>query len=178
MATRGPKLNLKLEVIDVLARLEAITASATKLPLTRRAVINPQEIQELVTQARNSLPTDINEAQQIIRYRDTLISQAQAEAIRLRADAEQAAMQKVSETQIMKDARVKAEDIRDEAQREGQDILAQAEKQATSRIDGADTYAMEVLTRLEEELTALLATARRGIESLRDGQVLEEAPRD
>ena len=91
MADRGPKPETTLEIMATLDRMEAITGSATKLPLTRRAVINPKEIQDLVAHIRHALPTDISEALQIIRYRDTLISQAQAEASRLRADAEREA---------------------------------------------------------------------------------------
>ena len=172
MAERGAKLQPKLGIMDVIARLEAVTGSATKLPLTRRAVINPREMQDLVTQLRNSLPADINEALQIIRYRDTRISQAQTEAARIKADAEQEALQKVSETQIVTDAQVMAENIKSEAHGQQQALLADAEQQATSRVNGADAYALDVLTRLEEELTTLLSTARGGIESLKEGRVL------
>jgi len=174
MPERGPKLRPKLEIVDMIMRLEAITASATKLPLTRRAVINPREIQELVTQLRNALPSDINEALQIIRYRDTLVSQAQTDANRMRAKAEQEAMQKVSETQIVKDAKKMAAAITHEAQAERDALLAEAETQATIRIKGADEYAIDVLTRLDEELNTLQVTTRRGVESLKEGKVLGE----
>ncbi len=174
MADRGPKPETNLEIMATLDRMEAITGSATKLPLTRRAVINPKEIQDLVAHIRHALPTDISEALQIIRYRDTLISQAQAEASRLRADAEREALRLMSETQIVKDAHAMAESIAEDARQKGQATLAAAEGKASSRIGGADEYALEVLGRLEEELGSLLATARRGIESLRDGRVLEQ----
>ena len=174
MAERGTKLQPKLGIMDVITRLEAITGSATKLPLTRRAVINPREMQDLITQLRHSLPADINEALQIIRYRDTLISQAQTEAARVKAESEQEALQKISETQIVKDAQVMAENIKSEAHRQQQALLSDAEQQATSRVNGADTYALDVLARLEEELSTLLSTARGGIESLKEGRVLED----
>lgn len=176
MPERSPKLRPKLEIVDIIARLEAITNSATKLPLTRRAVINPREIQELVTQVRSALPTDINEALQIIRYRDTIISQAQADANRTRAKAEQEAMQKVSEAQVMRDAQAKAKEIVAEAEKERQALMVEAEKQAAARVQGADQYALEVLSRLEEEMNTLLQTTRRGIESLKEGKALDEDP--
>jgi len=174
MPDKAPNLNMKLEIVEIIGRLEAVTSSATKLPLTRRAVINPSEIQELVNQLRNCLPTDINEALQIIRYRDALVSQAQADASRMRGKAEQESMQKVSDTQIMRDARAKAQGILDQAGRERAAILAQAEKEAAEKVEGADRYAIEVLTRLEAEMDTLLGTARHGIESLKEGKALEE----
>lgn len=175
MTERGPKVRPKLEIVDLIARLEAITSSATKLPLTRRAVINPREIQELVSQLRSALPADMNEALQIIRYRDTIINQAQADATRARSKAEQEAMQKVSDTQIARDAQAKADQLLLDSEKERQALLAEAEKQALARIHGADQYAIEVLSRLEEELNTLLQTTRRGIESLKEGKVLEES---
>ena len=175
MPDKAPKLTAKLEIVDVIARLEAITGSATKLPLTRRAVINPREILELVNQLRNTLPTDINEALQIIRYRDALVSQAQTDASRMRSKAEQESMQKVSDTQIMRDAKIKAQALLEQAGRERAAILAEAEKEGAAKVEGADKYAIEVLTRLEEEMDTLLQTARRGIDSLKEGKVLEDA---
>jgi len=173
MPDKAPNLNAKLEIVEIISRLEAVTVSATKLPLTRRAVINPREIMELVNQLRNCLPTDINEALQIIRYRDALVSQAQTDATRMRSKAEQESMQKVSDTQLVRDARVKAQGILVEAGRERSIVLAQAEKEAAEKIEGADKYAIEVLTSLEEEMGTLLQTARHGIESLKEGKALQ-----
>ena len=175
MPDKAPKVNAKLEIVEIIDRLEAVTSSATKLPLTRRAVINPGEIQELVRQLRNSLPSDINEALQIIRYRDALVSQAQTDSSRMRSKAEQESMQKVSETQIVRDAKIKAQGILENAGKEREAVLVDAEKEAAAKIEGADKYAIEVLSRLEEEMDTLLQTARRGIESLKEGKVLGDA---
>ncbi len=175
MADRTPKIRPNLEMIEIINRLEAITGSATKLPLTKRAVINPREIQELVTQLRNSLPNDINEALQIIRYRDSLLQQAQTDATHVRNKAEQEALLKLSDSQIVKDAKKMAEGIIAEAREQQQAMLAEAEKQAQARVEGADTYAIDVLGRLEEELSALLQTTRRGVETLKEGKDLEKS---
>ncbi len=173
MAERGANTRPKLEIVEIIGRLEGLTGSATKLPLTKRAVINPKEVQELVTQLRNALPSDINEALQVIRYRDTMIHQAQSDATRMRNKAEEESMVKVSESQIVKDAQVKAKQIIAEANEQKKQVLRNAEKEAEEKLSGADSYALEVLTRLEEEMSTLLQTTRRGIESLREGKVLD-----
>lgn len=166
MAQGGPKLRMKMEILEVLDRLENIAASATKLPLTKRVVLNPQEIRELVGQVRNTLPADMNEAVQIIRYRDSIIAQAQADADRLRAGAQREAQEALSESQITKEARKKAEELKSAAQRQGRAILAEAQRQAASHASGADAYAVDVLRRLERELDTLLETARHGLQYL------------
>lgn len=161
-----PQVRGRLEVYELLTQLETLTGSATKLPLTRRAVINPAEVQDLVVRLRRSLPSDINEAQQILRYRDTFLSQAQADAKRLRATAEQEAIQKVSDSQVLQDAAKDADRIKAEAQRRAEEILIEADAQARQRIEGANAHAVDVLSRLEEELHALLQQARRGLDVL------------
>ena len=174
MTQRATPPRERLEIFDVLDRIEALTSSATKLPLTRRAVINPDDIQQLVDRLRRLLPSDITEAQQIIRYRDSFVLQAQTDAKRVRTAAEAEAMQKVSDTQVMHDARKAAEQLEEDARRRAEQMAIDAETQARARVEGADAYAIDVLHRLEEELGTLLGTARRGLESLSEGRELRE----
>jgi len=174
MAESAPNLQTRLQVFDLLDRLEALTASATKLPLTRRAVVNPAELQEVAARLRHLLPKEIVEAQQIIRYKDSLVQRAQVDAKRMRDAAEQEARHKISETQIMHDARREADELAAGARRRADETVAGSEAQARQRIEGADAYAMDVLRKLDEELTALLASARRGMEVLESGSHLDQ----
>ena len=174
MTQRATPPRDRLEIFDVLDRIEALTSSATKLPLTRRAVINPGDVQDLVTRLRQLLPSEITEAQQIIRYRESFVQQAQTDAKRIRNTAEAEALQKIADTQVMHDARKAAQQLEEDARRKVEQAVIDAEKQARSRVEGADAYAIDVLHRLEEELDTLLGTTRRGMESLRDGRDLGE----
>jgi hypothetical protein len=45
-------------------------------------------------------------------------------------------------------------------------VLSDAEAKARARVDGADSYALETLQQLEEDLTETVSTVRRGLESL------------
>ena len=166
MADQTPDFRTRLEVFDILEQLEAVTASAPKLPLTKRAVVNPQHLQMLVARLRHVLPPEVVQAQEIIRYRDTLIAKAQEEAQRVRASAEQESVQKVSETQLVRDADATATDMRGRAEDEARSMISDVEERARDRMRGADDYAAEVLRKLEGELEALLGTMRRGLEAL------------
>ena len=175
MTQQAPKLRERLEVFDLLDKLEGM--SGAKLPLTGRILVNPLELQDLVAKLRRALPRDITEAQQIIRYRDTFVSQAQGEAKRIRSLADEEAMKKVSEAQIVKEAQKTAEQIKTGAQDSVKVIITNAEAQARQRTAGADAYAIDVLRKLEEELNTLLLTARRGLETLQSGRELDEGDR-
>ena len=156
----------KLEVFDILAKLESLTGSATKLPLTNRAVLNPADLNELIGALKRGLPAEVTEAQQIIRFKESILGQAHNEAKRIRATAEEESLNKVSETQVSRDSKIMAERLVAEAREQAREVLSQAEDIASQRVQGADEYAAEVLGKLEGELNGLLATARRGLETL------------
>ena len=162
---KGPAA-ANLEALKVLEKLEALTASATKLPLTNRAVLNPADLTELCNALKKALPAGITEAQQIIRFKDSILTQAHAEAKKIRAEADEQSLTKVGDTQVVRDSRANAERIIAEAREQAGEVLERAEEIARQRLQGADEYADEVLEKLEGELGALLATARRGREIL------------
>ncbi len=166
MPERTTRATARLEIFDILDKLESVTGSAAKVPLTGRAMVNTRDIQILVNQLRRAIPNDVSEAAQIIGYKETIVTQAQAEASKVKTHAEQEAEQKMSETQIVKDAKKKAEGILNEARKKAEEMVNEAEKEARTRVDEADNYAREVLHKLEEELNTLLMTSRRGIEAL------------
>ena len=176
MPEQTPNLRTRLEVFEILEQLDTITKAATKLPLTRRAVINPRDLQTLVARLRHVLPTEVAQAQEIIRYKDSLIGQAQTEAKRLRSTAEQESLQRVSESQVVQDARAAGTEIRARAQDEARAAVSEAEARAMERMRGADDYAIEVLDGLEGDLESLLGTTRRGLSALRPERVGEPQP--
>ena len=155
-----------VEALKILEKLEALTSSATKLPLTNRAVLNPADLNALCTALKKALPKGIAEAQQIIRFKDSILTQAHAEAKRIKSDADEQSMTKLSDTQVVRDSRATAERIIAEAREQAGEVLERAEEIARQRLQGADDYADDVLEKLEGELGALLATARRGREIL------------
>lgn len=159
-------ITTRLEVFDVLDQIESITGAATKLPLTNRAVLNPADLTNMVGALRRALPAEVREAQQIIRFRDSILSHAHNEAKRIRAGAEQESLNTVSETEVVRASKLTADRVMGEARERASEVLAQAEATATRRVQGADGYAEDVLEKLEGELSALLATARRGLETL------------
>ena len=163
----------RLQVFEVIARLEAMTNTATKLPLTNRCVVNPAEMADLMARLRRSLPNDLAEAQQILRHRDAIVTRAHAEAKRIREHADQDVMNKVGQTSVVREAQKTATDVQSMADQRARDVLARAEAQAKARVADADAYAAEVLRKLEGELATLMATARRGLDVLKSGKPLD-----
>ena len=98
--------------------------------------------------------------------RENLINQALSEARRIRTSSEDEARSRVKESEVLKEAYKQSEDIVGEGQRKAQRILDEAEAQATARRADADKYAQSTLLKLEEELSQVLSTIRRGIDAM------------
>lgn len=124
------------------------------------------KIQELVDQLRLAIPEDVKAAQEILHQRDTLFTQAQVEARHIKVEAEEQFRTKVNESELVKAARRRADDVISDAQRKAGRLLEQADAEAKARRNEADAYAAEVLRSLDKQLTSLLATVRRGLEAL------------
>jgi len=151
-------------------------------------VIDQERIAKVKERLTASLPSDILEAQEILKQKESIVSQAQLEAKRVKDAAEHEARVLVTEsqrkhndlvgdTEILKAATVKGEEVNQEAVQESQKIIQDAQRQAykmldetekavTIRREGANQYARETLFDLEERLAGQLGQVREGIDAL------------
>ena len=143
-----------------------MAATGRKLPIGRKALVDPDAILELVDQLRVAVPQDIAEAEEVLRKREELLNRSLEEARRIRASAETEYRSRVDESELVKEAGKQAAKIVEEAQQKAQRILDVADGDAANRRSSADQYAQEVLYQLEQEVAGLLTTLRHGIEVL------------
>ena len=154
----------------------------------RRVLVDIDRLMSYANELRASVPAEMQEAEEVIRQKDSMINQASLEARRIKEAAAQEAaaitetaqrehLSKVDETEIVRAAEVKAEEIREEALQESRRITQEAQEKAfrmtneseahaTRKREGADQYAREVLAHLEEELSVALGQVRRGMDRL------------
>ncbi|MBI2861954.1 MAG: ATPase [Chloroflexi bacterium] len=148
------------DVLHLISRLEALVASGWRLPGSSKTLIDGEEFLDLVDQLQVSLPEELRLAKKVAQERERMLEEAGAEAEQIRAEARRQAAALLSEEGLAEEAQRKAEQIR----------------------LGADNYAYEVLTKLENELAKILASVRKGRVALqgaaggdaRTGQVVEE----
>ena len=168
-----------MDILHLIDRLEELVAEARRMPIGQGVVVDRRRLLELVDQMRSAVPWEVKEAEQIVTERDAIIEEArrEGEGIIHRADME--ARERMDETvviqaaereaQAMLDrAETRAQSMLDEAQAQVQARLRQAEQAATNQMDEADRYALEMLRRLEQQLTAFNNTVRAGIGALEE----------
>jgi vacuolar-type H+-ATPase subunit H len=178
-----------MDIIQIIEELNSTVNSATRVPgIRNRVIVDVERLTKVGQELQSSIPSDILEAKEILKQKNSIINQSQLEARRvkeaaekegmaIKAAAEQEQASRLDETEIVKEAQTKAEDtnqnalqeaqqIVQEAQRMAYRIMDEAETAAGERREGADQYARETLFDLEERLSGMTAQVRGGIDSL------------
>ena len=178
-----------IDIVQIIAELESVAGAGTRVPgLRKRVMVDSGRLLKVAEELRRSIPSDIQEAVEVIKQKDSIINQAQLEGRRIKESAQQECASiveaarreqeaRVDETEIVREAMAKAENIAEQAHLEAQQgvqdsqqraykIMDEADAAAATRRSGADQYARETLFDIEERLASQLAQVRRGIDSL------------
>ena len=141
-----------MDILHLVDRLETMLSKGWRIPFTSNMVVQEDAFLDIIDQMRMSIPEEVKQAKRVAGERERLIEQAQLEAARIVGTAHE---------QI--EAMIGAQEVVKQAEQKAQDIRAQVDL-STERIrTDADTYVMDVLSNLEEELLQLITTVRNGI---------------
>lgn len=130
--------------------------------------MSEEELLDIIDRLRVSVPEDIREARQLIQQRDGIMEEALVQAKKIVDVAEEEFKARVRESDIAKAAQASAQDVLSGAERKAEAVLADAERVARTRKVDADKYTLEVLRKLNEQLSSYLNSIRKGIEALEE----------
>ncbi|NMA52812.1 MAG: ATPase [Peptococcaceae bacterium] len=146
-----------MDLLSALNELEELVETSAKIPLTRKVLVNEDNILDLLDRIRTTIPEEIRQAKWIIQEREKVMNESQKEALRLLEDAQRKISQQADESEIVRKAREVADSI-----------IARAEEQAMELREGARSYADDVLTNLMESLDKLTNQIDQGRSELRN----------
>ena len=160
-------------VYDLLKNLEMCMEEGFQIIPKRFTIVRTREMEALIDRIYASLPVEVQEARAFLRRREELQAEAQAKAEKIVADAQAEADRKLSEADFIKalereGAKIRAqvqqecEEIKRRAMEEADNIRSQASDDARKTKEGAELYAEQVLTRLENLLTQEQQTVKNG----------------
>lgn len=157
-----------MDIQHLVDRLEQLFNESTRLPLSAYLLINEDRIYNLIDQMRVAIPEEIKRANRVEADKDRILAQAHEEAERIRNLAKQEANELV-----------KRDAITQSSQQRADNILERARRDADALRNDADSYVVEVLTRLEEDLLRSLAVVRNGLNKVhKEEAVAEQSPAD
>ena len=145
-----------MDILHLVDRLEELFNQSRPIPLTRSVIVDEDRFLEIIDQMRISIPEEVKKAQSLESQKDRIIAQAQEEANRTVALAQQKGDNLLTRDTIVMAGQTRAEQI-----------IEQARNDASIMRGDADQYVVDSLESLESELTRLLNQARNGINKLR-----------
>jgi len=155
-----------MDIQYLLDRLENVLASGSRIPFTGKTMVDEHECLDIVDQLRVAIPEEIKQAKRVVGERDRLVLDAEEQAKRIIAHAQEQVALMVTQHEVVKAAESKA-----------RKIIQEAELEAMGRREGSDRYAIETLATLENHLNELLAVVKNGLRSLeKNGR--RTAPKD
>ncbi len=121
---------------------------------------------ELVDQLRLTVPKEIRAAEEVLSQRDHIINLAQTDARRTKSQAEDDYRERVDKHEILAQAEQRAANLLRDAEDRARRMIEQAEQQSEANRSEADAYALRSLRTLEQELSNITSSVRRGIDVL------------
>lgn len=159
------------EVYDLLRMVEI--ALDDGYSFFKYTIVNKREIESLIDRIYEAMPTEMREAKIFSTRKDELQNEAQQKAQKIIQDAQSEANRLVSESELRKaierdGIRLKnevvndCENIKQTSLQDAEKVRLQATDEAMKIREGAELYAKQVLTSLEENLTQLQQVVKNG----------------
>src|SRR5690606_31752942 len=142
----------------LLDRLEQLVQEGPRMPIGGRALVNAEEMLDLIDKIRESLPEEVRRADRLASESERVMDATRSEAERIIREAQEYAAKLVGESAVLR-----------RAQEEARKIVEQAHQRARGLEEGADNYAEGVLRSLHESLERTLRTVKQGRSELQRG---------
>lgn len=140
-----------MDVFEMLDEMEEIIESSSRIPLTGKVVVDSEELLDCIDQIRSILPEEIRQARWIAKERERML-----------ADAQQEAEQALKKTQLQIEQLALESEIVKIAEQKAEEILGRAKAIELEMREGAIGYAEQILEQLEKNLNRALESIREG----------------
>lgn len=132
---------VELNVMELLEYLEEILENAPKVPITGKAMIDTKEFEEVIEQIRNYLPDELKKAKWVMGEKDRILEDAQKEYQNVKKEAMEMMRQNIENHDMVKEAKLRANEI-----------IALAQRDAKAIRIGSREYSTEILSQLDKEI--------------------------
>ena len=145
---------MDIDILYLVGRLQNLISTSRSVPLTNQILIKEADILSIIDQMQVSIPNEIKQARAIVHDKERILAQAQADANKLLAHAQEKAEEAVHREGLLRLADEKAEQIKVES----------------------DAYVAETLRALRDHLTSIEMDIDRSILSIEKGLASLELP--
>lgn len=139
-----------MEIMELIDQLETLAQNATRIPVTGRAIVDPDQLFDLVDAMREALPTEIREAARLMRERDTILGSAHTQARQMLEEARNQAERLTDEHQVRREAEQKAQEILQEAYQERREIIKAGLERVAELLSSVDRVFEQMMQSVKE----------------------------
>lgn len=129
-----------------------------RFPLFGKAVLDANELFDLVSQLRSSVPQEVTAATQIASERDRIIEDAHHERQKIIDSAREQAQLLISNDSLVLEAQNRSKEIIKQAQVEADAIRAEAEQWARGIIERLENYLGRITATVDKTKKAMIGT--------------------
>jgi cell division septum initiation protein DivIVA len=161
-------------------RLEELVREAKSMPLSSSALVNREEVLQLLEEMRAAIPEEIKRARWVVRDREELLAKARAEADQIVARAREQQLQMASREAVVQRAKEEAERILADAEEHARRMRLEAEDYVDAKLAQFEIALQQVQEQLGETTRSLLRTLERvevGRQRLRGAAPAEDLAR-
>ena len=149
-----------------LQQLEDMIREAKSMPLSSSALLNREEVLELVAELKEALPEEIKQARWVVKDREELLTKARRDSQRIVEEAEQEQLRMASREEVVKRAEAEADRILAEAREAARRMRLEAEDYVDAKLAQFEI----ALQRSSEELAATKTALGRTLEQVEGGR--------
>jgi vacuolar-type H+-ATPase subunit H len=159
--------------VDLTARihqLEEMVRDAKSMPLSSSALMNRDEVLELIEQMKDSLPDEIKQARWIVKDREELLAKARRDAEGMVEQAREEQLRLASHEAVVQRAQEEAERILQEASEDGRRLRLESEDYVDAKLaqlEGALQRILEDVIVTNQSLGRTIDQVQAGREKLR-----------
>ncbi len=146
---------ITIDILALVDRLEDLFHKGSRVPLTRKRIVDDQAFLDIIDQMRIAIPDEIRQANRVNADRERIVNGAHDEAEQTLAAAQQHAVMLLSQQGIIQAAESRADSIEQNALTHRARLIAEA-----------DEHCIAVLSALEAELNELAGSTHKGVQHL------------
>jgi len=132
---------IDVNVIELLEYVQDLVENSPKVPMSGKVMIDKREIIEVLDQIINYMPDQFKKAEWVMNERERILNEAKKEYDSVRKETMTMMRQNVENHDIVKEAKVRS-----------QEIIASAQRDAKAIRLGSRDYSDEILTQLDKEI--------------------------
>ncbi|MCJ7620888.1 MAG: hypothetical protein MUP64_11795 [Anaerolineae bacterium] len=149
------------EINPFIDEIEEMICSASKVPLTSKALVDQEQCLATLDVLRASWPLEVLEAQRVLAKEGEVLERAEVEAEEIKQRAERQAGLILDQSQLVKVAEVRAQEVIESAQQEAARIRERAQQDARDIYEGLE-HELDLLMRDIRDLVAARLKRLRG----------------